>query len=514
MSHRRRAGRALAGIGLLAVAAVAAAGPAGAATHKITQFTMKSPGNQPGDMTIGNDGNVWFVDHATNKIGRITRTGGIAGFAAKKGSHPTSITTGSDGAVWFTETATNTIGRTTTGSNMTHFALPAAIKSARGITAGPDGRIYVAGYSSHNIGVFDPTTHKWHIFATLAAGSGPVRMTTGADGNLYVTESKKHAVAEITVPGKVVSVIGLPVGAAASRIVSGPDGNLWVTEPGLNKVAIVTPGGGTPHQISVSGKPTGIAAGPETLPKAEFMWVTLQSGTGGNAIGRIPVVAPRTVKKYALPTPKSLPSGITVGADGNIWFSEAGKNRIGKLADAPGHTSFVAVNDHGFVPATQGIPVASNNGTPVNVEWLFRGAKHHSVTDSTTMNLFNSGSIAPGKNFVTTFATAGSFAYKSTVGTDTMHGTIKVAPLTASGSGTDIDVTVGTTPIPAGVTTDIQVEVPGATTFSSIATNFGGTTFTYTPTGSTGSGQVYKFQVRTNSNGDHSDWSPTARFTF
>ena len=74
MSHRRRAGRALAGIGLLAVAAVAAAGPAGAATHKITTFTIKSPGNQPGDMTIGNDGNVWFVDHATNKIGRITRT--------------------------------------------------------------------------------------------------------------------------------------------------------------------------------------------------------------------------------------------------------------------------------------------------------------------------------------------------------------------------------------------------------------------------------------------------------
>jgi virginiamycin B lyase len=510
MSHRRRAGRALAGIGLLAVAAVAAAGPAGAATHKITQFTMKSPGNQPGDMTIGNDGNVWFVDHATNKIGRITRTGALAGFAAKKGSHPTSITTGSDGAVWFTETATNTIGRTTTGSNMTHFALPAAIKSARGITAGPDGRIYVAGYSSHNIGVFDPITHKWHIFATLAAGSGPVRMTTGADGNLYVTESKKHAVAEITVPGKVVSLIGLPVGAAASRIVSGPDGNLWVTEPGLNKVAIVTPGGGTPHQISVSGKPTGIAAGPETLPNAEFMWVTLQSGTGGNAIGRIPVVAPRTVKKYALPTPKSLPSGITVGADGNIWFSEAGKNRIGKLADAPGHTSFVAVNDHGFSPVTQGIPLSTGqNHTPVQLEWLFRGAKHHSVADSTAMGLFSSGSIAPGKNFVASFPTAGSFAYRSTVGTDTMHGTIKVAPTAVfqSGSG-NIVVTVGTS-IPAGVTVDVQVTPPGGAP-TVVGNNVGTTTFTYSPSAGNG---VYKFQVRTSKNGASSDWSPTARAT-
>jgi streptogramin lyase len=511
MSHRRRAGRALAGIGLLAVAAVAAAGPAGAATHKITQFTIKSPGNQPGDMTIGNDGNVWFVDHATNKIGRITRTGALAGFAAKKGSHPSSITTGADGAVWFTETATNTIGRTTTGFNMTHYALPPAIKSARGITAGPDGRIYVAGYTSHNIGVFDPTTHKWHIFATLAAGSGPLRMTTGPDGNLYVTESKKHAVARITVPGKVVSTIGLPVGAAASHIVSGPDGNLWVTEPGLNKVAIITPGGGAPHQISVSGKPTGIASGPDTLPRAEFMWVTLQSGTGGNAIGRIPVVAPRTVKKYAIPTAKAVPSGITVGADGNIWFSEAGVNRIGRLADAPGHTSFVAVNDHGFVPATQGIPLSTGqNHTPVQLEWLFRGAEHHSVVDSTTMNLFNSGSIAPGDNFVASFPTAGSFAYKSTVGTDTMHGTIKVAP-TAVKNGSDIDVTVGTS-MPVGVSVDILVEVPGATSFVSAQNNFsGGTTFTYTPTDGPG---VYKFQVVTNKNGAHSDPSPTARANF
>ena len=509
MSHRRRAGRALAGIGLLAVAAVAAAGPAGAATHNITQYTMKSPGNQPGDMTIGNDGNVWFVDHGTNKIGRVTRTGALAGFAAKKGSHPSSITTGSDGAVWFTETATNTIGRTTTGFNMTHYALPKAIKSARGITAGSDGRIYVAGFTSHNIGVFDPTTHKWHIFATLAPGTGPLRMTTGPDGNLWVTEANKHGVARITVPGKSVKRIPLPVGASASRIVSGPDGNLWVTEPGLNRVAVITTAGAV-HQISVNGKPTGIAAGPETLPKAEFMWVTLQSGTGGNAIGRIPVVAPRTVKRYAVPTKKALPSGITVGADGNIWFSEAGANKIGKLADAPGHTSFVAVNDHGFVPATQGIPLSTGqNHTPVQLEWLFRGAKHHSVTDSTTMGLFSSGSIAPGNNFVTTFATAGSFDYKSTVGTDTMHGTIKVAP-TAVKNGSDIDVTVGTS-MPAGVSVDIYVEVPGAASFVSAQNNFSNTTYTYTPTDGPG---VYKFQVRTNKNADHSGFSPTARATF
>jgi plastocyanin len=186
-------------------------------------------------------------------------------------------------------------------------------------------------------------------------------------------------------------------------------------------------------------------------------------------------------------------------------------NKIGRLADAPGHTSFVAVNDHGFAPASQGIPLSTGqNHTPVQLEWLFRGAKHHSVTDSTAMNLFDSGSMAPGQNFVASFPTAGSFAYESTVAGDNMHGTIKVAP-TAVKNGSNIDVTVGTS-MPAGVSVDILVEVPGATSFVSAQNNFtGGTTYTYNPTNGPG---VYKFQVVTHKNGAQSNPSPTARATF
>jgi plastocyanin len=126
------------------------------------------------------------------------------------------------------------------------------------------------------------------------------------------------------------------------------------------------------------------------------------------------------------------------------------------------------------------------------------------------MNLFDSGSIAPGKNYTHTFTTAGTFSYQSTVGTDNMHGTIKVAP-TAVKNGSDIDVTVGTS-MPAGVSVDIFVEVPGATSFVSAQNNFSaGTTFTYTPTDGPG---VYKFQVRTNKNAAQSGFSPTARATF
>jgi streptogramin lyase len=502
MSHRRRAGRALAGIALLAVAAVASAGPAGAATHTITQFTIKSLNNQPGDMTIGNDGNVWFVDQGTSKIAKIGKGGAITGFLMPKGSHPLGITTASDGATWFTETAVNRVGHTATGAQpIPQVTLPATIKSPRGITAGPDGNVYLVGYTTHNVAEMNVgNPHNPHVIATLPAGSGPVRITSGPDGNLWVTESLIHSVAKVT-PGGGVTQFALPNGAAPSRIVSGPDGNLWVTEPGINKVAIIDTSGAIVGQITIAGKPTGITSGADN-----FMWATLQ-GTG--RIARIPVAAPRTIKTFAIPTAGSLPSGITVGSDGNIWFSETGKNKIGRLADAPGHTSFVTVNDHGYAPQSQGVPLSTGkNHTPVKVEWLFRCGKSHSVTDSTAMGLFDSGSQAPGTNFIHTFSTAGTFSYGSTVGSDTMSGTIKVVP-SAVLSGGNIIVTVGTS-VPAGVTTDVQVEVPGSNTFTVVGNNVAGTTFTYNPSAH----GVYKFQVRTNKGGASSGFSPTARATF
>src|ERR1043165_4901438 len=35
--------------------------------------------------------------------------------------------------------------------------------------------------------------------------------------------------------------------------------------------------------------------------------------------------------EYAIPTPQSVPFGITQGPDGNMWFTEMAGNKIGQL---------------------------------------------------------------------------------------------------------------------------------------------------------------------------------------
>ena len=82
----------------------------------ITEFPLPTPGSQPGVITAGPDGNLWFTEVDGNKIGRITPGGRISEFPLPTpGSRPGAITAGPDGNLWFTEWATNKIGRITSG---------------------------------------------------------------------------------------------------------------------------------------------------------------------------------------------------------------------------------------------------------------------------------------------------------------------------------------------------------------------------------------------------------------
>lgn len=502
MSHRRHAGRVLASIGLLAVAVAATAGPAGAATRTIHEFAIKSAGNQPGDMTLGIDGNVYFVDSATNKIGHITKGGLIGGILIPTAkSNPIGIATGSDGAIWFTEAAASKIGRLASGK-ITQIVLPKGV-SPRGITPGPDGNLYFVEAATHTVHKLTIATHKVSPFVTLPAGSSPTRITSGPDGALWVSETGSNRVARVTM-GKAITQVALTGAAAPSRITSGNDGNVWVADPGTNRVTRITTAP-TPVKTNfpVGGHPTGIASAPDGN-----LYVTEQTG---NNLARVTTAG--VVSTFPVPTPGSKPAGVVAGADGNVWLSESHGNKIGVFPAAQGHSSWVTMYDGRFVPATQGIALVTGAAKKATtVRWLNDGGKSHNITDSSGMGLFGStGPLTPGMNYSFMFTTAGRFNYSSTVGSDTQHGQITVTPQGAV-NGANIDITVATS-YPAGVTTDVQVKAPGAGTFSPApgGTGVNTNTYTFNPGGVPG---AYRFQVRTTSGGNSSGWSPTITVTF
>jgi len=64
-----------------------------------------------------------------------------------------------------------------------------------------------------------------------------------------------------------------------------------------------------------------IATGPD-----DNLWFT---EIGGNKIGRI--TPDGAITEFPLPTPGSGPTGITAGPDDNLWFPEFTGNRIGRI---------------------------------------------------------------------------------------------------------------------------------------------------------------------------------------
>jgi len=166
------------------------------------------------------------------------------------------------------------------------------------------------------------------------ASGSPLDITAGPDGNLWFTEFALNRIGRITTEGSI-SVFPLPnEGSYPTTIVTGPDGDLWFTELAGNRIGTITPAGSIREfeLPRLNSGPISIATGPDkNLWFTEFSGAS-PAGTGdvdGNAIGRI--TPEGVITEFPLATPGSAPHIITLGPDGNMWFTETHAGKVGKI---------------------------------------------------------------------------------------------------------------------------------------------------------------------------------------
>src|SRR6266487_1370083 len=279
----------------------------------VSLFTLPTAGSDPGAITAGPGGNVWFTEVSAtsngpgSKIAHITSTGTMSEFppGALSGNLG-SITLGPDGNLWFTEggfSQGGKIGRITPTGILQEFPLPASNSDPSSITAGPDENLW---FTETIIG---PKTVN---------GPGP----SGQIGRITPTGTIR------TYP--------LPSGSLAGSITAGPDHNLWFAEevmnsngPSLDKIGRISPTGTITEFTLPSGNPNGVRGGPLGITAGPdgALWFT---DAANNAIGRITTAG--KISEFALPTPQSAPEQITSGPDGKLWFTERGVNgQTGKI---------------------------------------------------------------------------------------------------------------------------------------------------------------------------------------
>ena len=302
-----RLGRSIRAVrGLLTVVVAGITLPAGSALFAQKVTTLAGSGQSgstdgtgtaasfagPYGVAVGADGTVYVADTASNKIRKITAAGVVTTLAgsgelgitdgtgtAASFASPRGVAVGADGAVYVAE-GSGRIRKITPAGEVTTLAGVGFLNPA-GVAVGPDGALYVADLLSNKIqkitmsgGVATVSTLAGSDASGSADGpgaqarfNGPIGVAVGADGAVYVADSRSNRIRKITVSGGVATVSTLAgsgqsgstdgTGTAASfagpyGVAVGADGALYVADNGSNKIRKITFGDPTTTGLTAS----------------------------------------------------------------------------------------------------------------------------------------------------------------------------------------------------------------------------------------------------------------------
>jgi streptogramin lyase len=348
-------------------------------------------------ITAGPDGNVWFTDTNGAAIGRITPSGSVTEFVQTDNTDfPRGITTGADGNLWVAVRGggDGLVKRITPDGTSTNFPVPTFIDGTFGlaftlsVTLGPDGNIWYSeeGYSIiSSIGNVTPdgqaTGFPNQVGRGLVFGDG---MTAGPDGNVWFTADTSNSfnyAGRITPNGQYTLFRTPNDEQYIYSITAGPDGNLWAGAFQQDRYHQQAGAFAAIDRISVDGQFTVFPLPQRPASSNDFFAPSVTVGPDGNIwftegafnrIGRMTLNG--QITEYDVPTPNSRPNLITTGPDGNIWFTEAGNGQIGQFA----------LNDGGG--AGGGGAASANSAGPTSaarsaaIDALFAGARPDSVS--------------------------------------------------------------------------------------------------------------------------------------
>jgi len=218
-----------------------------------------------------------------------------------------------------------------------------------GLWIGPDGKtIWFTGKGSGTIGKVTPDG-KMTTYVLKTVGSVPIYIRPGNDGAMWATELVGNAIARIGTDG---SVSEFPIPTNNSRpiaIVPEPGSNaMWFSEEAGNKVARITPDGKiTEYPLPMTQANVILAAlafdGDRNLWVQQYVDQKSPTPANPSPAGRDSIIkidksiltasdlSRVPITYYSVPSTQTIMHRIVQGPDGNIWFTELGVNKVGKL---------------------------------------------------------------------------------------------------------------------------------------------------------------------------------------
>lgn len=216
--------------------------------------------------------------------------------------------------------------------------------SPHGIAFGADGKtIWFTGKKTSTIGKINPD-HSVEHFELPQIGAVPIYLKTGPKGNMWCTELAGNKIARITTCGKITEYVIPTPNSRPIAITPGPDGNMWFSEEAGNKVARINIDDGKITEFPIPPKQQNEILGGMVFDSDGNLWthsyvdqkrpqpegpdhiIKIDKGIKSAVEGDwIPITY------YEVRSRNTVMHRITQGPDGNIWFTELGIDKVGKL---------------------------------------------------------------------------------------------------------------------------------------------------------------------------------------
>ena len=163
----------------------------------------------------------------------------------------------------------------------------------------------------------------------------PQTITMGPDHNLWFTENSGLKIGTINAQG-VITEYAIPGAQGLTGITTGPDESLWFTDEFAGFIGHISTSGAFlgSYSLPIGSHPQGIVTGPDNRLWFVDNSVDLMHPLNGFRIGAIDTAGnltefPTYINPIVFGAQEYVPGGITVGPDGNLWFTNANASAVG-----------------------------------------------------------------------------------------------------------------------------------------------------------------------------------------
>jgi len=163
------------------------------------EFVIPTYNSRPVDITVDNEGYVWFTEFATDRIGRLNPTDGtFMEYPVLEGSRPWGITSDSRGFIWFTMSEARKIARLDPRSGLCEsFEVPITRSKPRNIRIDSWGSVWFTEYDAGKIVKYLPNHTAFIEYGFLNPDCGPDELTLGDQGEVWIAEGRSNKIARV-----------------------------------------------------------------------------------------------------------------------------------------------------------------------------------------------------------------------------------------------------------------------------------------------------------------------------